>query len=373
MTQSAIRQIIERIDAGQTIGPEERLRFLETLQQYECWAPYFRLLKQITADSKIRTVDDYVRIARVQGLYLDDAAGAAATCAQIVKDLNVGFETIRDEVVPKVLEEEDFFAEAKIWEKCQEQFSLPADKVAALERLCLIYEKKTHNEATLGSAYEKLLRLDPHNIKALRYFKLAFTQNNEWAEVVEVLKTLLQSVKHPQEVFRYGQELAAVLLYQLERPDEAVKVLDKYCADSPLDTSTIHFDAYQRLGDTEGCLRVLRGCLLNVDDDSARSVLHFKIASILEYTGQHRLALENYEKAVKLSSLFLDPLEGMISMGIALKDWGVVKEGLNLLMARVEDDESRVQLNQARKRLENGLEKMPPIPNTNVNVPKPPL
>ena len=209
---SLIRDMVVQIDSGAAMDDARRQEVLQTLEKNECWAPYFRLLRMVLADSRVRSMADYVRLARVQSLYLDEAADAAQTCGQLVKDLKIGFVSIRDEVVPKVIEEEDFATEALIWEKSLVHFTDKADKISSLERLCLIYEKKTHNEGTLGGTYERLLNLDPQNIKALRYFKLAYTQNNEWGEVVSVLKTLLQSVRHPQEVFRYGQELAAVNL-----------------------------------------------------------------------------------------------------------------------------------------------------------------
>ncbi len=110
------------------------------------------------------------------------------------------------------------------------------------------------------------MQLDPLNIKALRYFKLLFTQNYEWEKVVTMLRNLLTASKHARDVFRVGQELAAVLLYQLDRPQEAIDVVTKYCEGSPLDTSTISYDAYQRLNDWQGCLRILRECVLSVED-----------------------------------------------------------------------------------------------------------
>jgi|GEM_PF-906932 len=353
---SLIKEMVSQIDSGAVMDAPRLQEVLQTLEKFECWAPYFRLLHHVLANPRIRTIAHYVRLARVKSLYLDEAADAAHICGRLVNDLKIGFVTIRDEVVPKVIEEEDFTSEALIWEQCLGSLTDQSDKVSCLERLCLIYEKKTHNEALLGTTYERLLQLDPQNIKALRYFKLAFSQNNEWAEVVNVLKTLLGSVRHPQEIFRYGQELAAVNLYQLENPAEAVKALEKYCADSPLDTSTIHYDAYQKMGDIEGCLRVLRGCLLNVEDETSRAVLHHKIASLHEFLGQLEAAMENYQKSVELSSTFLDPVEGMISTAIALKKWEVALGSMRTLIERVEDEESKAQLRQAIRRLENGME-----------------
>src|SRR5690606_33746452 len=122
------------------------------------------------------------------------------------------------------------------------------DQILCLERLCLLLEKKIFNESQLTSTYEKLLEIDPLNLKALRYFKLILVQDNEWADVASILQKLLKAVRHPEEVFRVAQELATVYLYHLDKPNEAIETIQKYCHKSPLDSSTILFDAYQRIG-----------------------------------------------------------------------------------------------------------------------------
>jgi len=161
-------------------------------------------------------------------------------------------------------------------------------------------------------------------------------------------------VKHPQELFRVAQELATILLYQLDQADDAIKIINRYCADSPLDTSTILFDAYHRMADWEGCLKVLRECLLNVEDDTARSVLHFKIAGLHEHLGQDKDALENYSRAVDLWPMFLDAVEGAIGISIANKDWDAVEAWLKKLGETVVDERLKGQLGQALGRLSDG-------------------
>src|SRR5690606_34589055 len=141
-------------------------------------------------------------------------------------------------------------------------------------------------------------------------------QNNEWDEVVKYLNRLLQCVKHKAEAYRVAQELAAIFLYQLDLPEEAIKVINTYCAESPLDTSTILYDAHHRLADWNGCLKVLRECLLGVDEEPGRAVLHFKIAGISEQLGDYDGALENYMKAASQWPEFLDAYEGVIGLSL---------------------------------------------------------
>lgn len=350
----AVRRMVLQADSGSPLPPALRAEMLETFERYECWGPYFRLIKRQLDNVSTRNLGDYVRLVRVQNLYLEDVFAAAETCANMVAALSVSYQRFSEQILPQVIEFEDFAAEATLLGAICDKLPTPMDHVACLERLCMLYEKKTHNEAQLGRTYERLLQADPQNVKALRYFKLVFTQNNEWEEVVGILKTLLECVTHPQELFRVAQELAAIYLYQLDMAQEAIVVLESYCEGSPLDTSTILFDAYQRLADWKGCLKVLRECLLNADDDHNRATLHFKIANLLDQTRDQDGAAENYVKAATLWPHFLDAIEGVINIAIAKKDWPTLQTWLDTLSQRVHDEKLASQLRQASRRLADG-------------------
>ena len=350
-----VERVREKVAQAEQADPATSHELLETLEQYECWGPYFRVMKRLLANPAARQPRDYLRLARVQNLYLEDVFAAAETCVALVSDLAVPYQRFSEDVLPQVVEFEDFAAEATILSAVSGKFKDKGDHVAALERLCMLYEKKTHNETQLGRTYEKLLEVDPRNVKALRYFKLLYSQSNEWEEVVGILKTLLGCVTHTQEVYRTAQELAAIYLYQLDMAEEAINVLETSCADSPLDTSTIQYDAYQRLADWQGCLRVLRQSLLTVDDDLARAVLHFKIASLHEQLGDLDAALDDFQKAVKLYPQFLDAVEGVIQVGVLKKDWRLIQQWLGVLESKVNDDKLKAQLKQAQVRLADGL------------------
>lgn len=351
-----VRKLVAQVDSNAALTADQRTEILETFEQHECWAPYFRLLQRTLKDPHTRQLADFIRLARVQNLFLEDVFAAAETCTSLVQDMKLSYDRFSEEVLPRVVEFEDFTAESSILSAICDRFPGHQDHVSCLERLCMLYEKKTHNEALLGKTYEKLLSLEPRNVKALRYFKLVYTQNNEWEEVVGVLRTLLGCVTHPQELFRVAQELAAIYLYQLDMADEAINVIESYCAESPLDTSTILYDAYQRLNDWTGCLKVLRQCLLNVDDDMGRAILHYKIGGLSEQLGELDQALDNFTKAAKLWPQFLDAIEGVIAVSIAKQDWPAIASWLEILTSRVQDDRLKSQLKQASSRLKDGVE-----------------
>jgi tetratricopeptide (TPR) repeat protein len=351
-----VRKLVAQVDGGAPLDGAAREQALDTLEQYECWGPFFRLVKRGIQDPTRRHAGDFVRLARVQNLYLEDVFAAAETAAALVQELKLSYPKFVQEVLPQVVEFEDFNAEATILSSVCDRFPSPSDHVACLERLCMLYEKKTHNEAQLNKTYEKLLDTDKRNVKALRYFKLVYTQGGDWEEVVGILRTLLSCVTHPQELFRVAQELAAIHLYQLDQAEDAVRVLETHCADSPLDTSTIMFDAYQRLANWHGCLKVLRQCLLTVDDEMGRAILHFKIASLHEQLQDLDQALDQFSKAAKLWPQLLDAIEGVINVAVLKKDWAQVHAWLGVLIDRCQDEKLNVQLKQAMARLKDGMD-----------------
>jgi hypothetical protein len=335
---------------------DEGMAALELLGIHECWDPYFRLAKKLLSNPPFKTQRLFTQIARSQNLSLEDIFGATDTCISAVRELGLTYLKFTEEILSQILESEDFASEATILSGVATVFRDHSDHIQALERLCLLYEKKLHNDRLLAETYDKLLATDGGNLKALRYFKLVFTQNNEWEEVCRILKALLQNVSYPQEIYRVAQELAAVWLYQLNEPREALQVLETFCSDSPLDTSNILYDAYESLGDLNGCLKILRECLLNASDDTGRAKLLFKIAALEEQQGDQNSALQHYQKSFTLWPPLLDAAEGIISIAVEQKNWKLLEDTLNSLLENTQDIRLRGQIDQARRRLKNGVE-----------------
>lgn len=336
---------------------EERYEMgLDQLEAYECWEYWFRLVKSHAAKYPDSFVEDQCKIARVQIRYFDDVKAAADCCKAVVESSGMSFSQFRAKVLDRVLELEDFGAEGVILQTIWERFSTLEDRVEALERICFIYEKKVHNDKLLNQYHERLLKSHPQNAKALRYFRNLNTQMQDWPAVVEILRKLMTSAKHPQEGFRYAQELAAVYLYQLDDPQSAVGIIEGYCSNSTLDTSTIHYEAYYRMSNYEGCLRVLRGCLATVEDQATKAIIHYRIGSLYEKLTNLQLAFENYERTVRFDENFLEAIEGLISTGLKLKQWNTVKDWLSVLASRVSSQTLASQVRTGLSRLEEGLQ-----------------
>jgi len=109
---------------------------------------------------------------------------------------------------------------------------------------------------------------------------------------------------------------------------------------------------------THGSEHVYRGRYADrgVDDDRSRAVLHFKMAKIHEQLDDYEKAIKAFTNAVDLWPEFLDPIEGIISVGLSKNKWEVVQTWLKRLSESIKDQRLQKQLQQASKRLLDGIE-----------------
>jgi tetratricopeptide (TPR) repeat protein len=352
---TSIDQALQLAGGDGFVSSGAYLEVLDVLEAHECWTSWFAAVaRHIKAKPEV-SLEDYIRVIRVNILYLEDVDAGAVASKDLVHSKKMNYEDFRRLVLDKVLESEEYKSEGILLMGVLDVFTQREDQIAVMERLCFIFEKKAHNEALLHKFYERLRKTHPENAKALRYFRNLYSQSQDWPAVIEVLKKLLDSAKHKQEVFRYAQELAAVYLYQVGDCREAIRYIEQFCAGSTLDTSTIHYEAYYRLENYEGCLQVLRSALLAVEDPAIRAIVHFRIASMFEQVNNPKLAYENFQKAIELDGNFYEAIEGLISNSIKLKNWDGVRDWLGVLAGKTRSQNLLGQVNAAILRLQEGL------------------
>ncbi len=352
----SITELVTQLNKGALISDSNLEPVLDRLQSYECWSHYFRLLEAQIDNPKKRQLVYYVRTAQAYAVHLEDIQKAAKICGKLLKDLKLSYWQFRESALHSIIGEHDHEQEAVILQAALPRFRTKQDSVACLERLCLIYEKKKFDETMLNRSYEKLIELDPNNLKALRYFKVVYTQNNQWERVVQVLQSLFQNAKHINDRFRSAQELAAVYLYQLDQAQNAVEVLEQYCVDSPLNTFTIHYEAYYRLLNWEGCLRVLRSHLKKIDGPLNRAVIHLKIGELEEQLDRHQEAESNFLQSLELAPRMLEALENIIEIHLEARRWDKVIHYMNKLFESCDDPHLKEKVREGRARLLEALE-----------------
>ena len=329
--------------------------YLDVLESYECWDPVFRILNPKLQKSSTREIKYYLRLARIYAQGMEDYDQVAKICQELVRTEKMPYQLFRDQCLVHIISNEDFELESRILEAISSALNTKEDKVANLERLCLIYEKKKFDEDRLNECNQELLEIDENNQKALRFFKAMYIQNHKWEEVTEILKRILSTSRHVNDKYRIAQELATVYLCQLDQPEEAIRVIDRDCKGSPLDTSSIQYEAYFQMKDWTGCLVVLHSYLSRIDGNSNKASIYLKIGELYELQGDLNSALEAFQQSHDLYPSILEPIESMIEIYLHLKDWPKVVSLLKKMQSMLDDDSLKGKLEEALIRIEGGL------------------
>lgn len=349
-------EAVARISSGQRLSSSDEQLALEELESNECWQPLFRYLDQALAAGGPNLLGHYCRLIRLRLNYFNDIPAAQALTADLIRRCQIDFPTLHDVLLnDHALPDLEAQHEAALLDAASGAFSATAERVQALEKLAAVYEKRLFNEESLQQVFERLIQLDPNNIKALRYFKLAFSQAHDWEQVARVLKRLTDVVQTRQEKFRLAHDLAYCLVYHLNKPRDAILVLDRHCRESPLDVSQIEYDAAHRMGDIDRCIQVLQSALQSVRDDAGKAIVQFRMADLFRKSGKTRESEKMLQESLATWQVFLDPFEPLIQMQIASNSWAQVATTLQSLSLRVQDKELADQIQQAVRRIEAGL------------------
>lgn len=348
-------EALERLSSGQKISAADEQEVLGQLESFECWQPLFRYLDQVIASGGASLADGYARSIRIRLRYFDDIVTAQALAADLVRRCQLDFIAFRDLVLnEQVIPGLTASHEAALLEAVCDAFSAQGDRVQSMERLTSVYEKRLFNEVKLHQVFERLIKLDADNVKALRYFKVAFSQNGDWEQVARVLRRLINVAKSSREKYRLAHDLAYNLVYHMDQPRDALLVLDRYCRESPLDVSQIEFDAAYRTGDLDQCIRVLRSALSHVRDDAGRAIIYFRMAGLSRQAGHNRECEKQLRESIATWPVFLDPFESLIQLFLDERRWQDVASTLNELASRIQDPELAAQIRHAAARIQSG-------------------
>lgn len=346
-----IQEALQLIRSGDGSGSLDRFfTSLDLLEKYECYQPIIEALeRKIQAEplneayatrlskiyaGKVRAVDQAIRIL-----------------SNLIRKNRWNYPRLAGFIQTDLLTKEDYATEALLLQGIEATFAAQEDSIEALQRICHIYEKKMFNERLLNRFYQRLREKSPGNKKALRFFKLVHSQQHNWLKAQEVLSDMLQWAVHKNEKAMIGLEKAALELYQLGRPEEALATVNEHCRGSLLDTSTVLYDAYSQLGRWEGCLEILRENLPLTTDPFEKSVILFRM-------GHHLMTLERFAEArlalresLIQTPTFLDSLDGLIQVALNEQNWDDVVALLEELKAKVETHALRDQIEEALSRL----------------------
>jgi tetratricopeptide (TPR) repeat protein len=352
LEDAEIKKMVREVRSNQSFPQSEAETRLAVLESFECWDTFFLLLEEMIRTNS-QSKEYLIRKATVQGISLGDVSAAAKTCQTIVSRFRMSYQDFISLVAGVVVGQEQWENEAILLRAVAHSFPESQCKIACLERLCFIYERKTSDESELARSFAEILELDPANVKALRFFKLIHMRNREWEEVARSLITLIEVSFRKHEVYRYAQELATVYLYHLNEPEAAVDCLNRHCAGSPLDDSAIRLEAYFNLGRWLDCLNVIEGQIPRIEEHTSLAVAYYRKGILHEKLGDLGMADHCYVQALEYQPSYLEAFERRIGVSINKSSWADVCQQLNCLITMTRDIDLQEILRETTTRIES--------------------
>ncbi len=330
---------------------EKREEALNFLADYECWTDYIiYLTKEI--DSGRASDRDFLRVALAQLNQLDQIIDCSETCIKYIKLSKPSYEEFDKKLFYFLTEKKSWDTVSSILESVWESFPQQEDKVLVLEKLSFIYDKKLYSEEKLQYVFDKLLSLEPNNKRALKYFKTSHAQNQNWSQVEEVIKRLIQVSENNSEKARFIHELAAIYLYQMDRPKDCLSLIKKSDQSTGPDLTTIHYDALQRTEDWNGCRKILVGLIDSLTQVEEQANVLMRLAELTDQMGQVDKTIKLLDECIKVSPYFYEAYEMKINVFLESKSLDLALETVEGL-ASIVSGENRHRLQDAAGRFQS--------------------
>lgn len=319
-----VHQILEKWKNLDQASLDDAVEDLKVLALNECWQTYFEVYEfcepKLSRELSLELTASCLRHLVVD---LENQAQAVSYLSKVILARQLTFNEVALDLIRKATEVDDSASESSILETALHSFASIEDKELALERLCMLYEKKLYQEDKLKLANEKLLKLNPNNIQGLRYLKNSALLHQRWQDLVPILERLLVALQHPEEKLRAALDLAAIHLYQLGSPKQCLAVLDQYGSER-IDTSKMRFHAFEALRSWDSCIGILNNSLEKSQDDEEKSAIHYYLGKIFDQKGDLREAYINFLKSSSLSPDHLVAAEEGIKIAVHIGDMGEI-------------------------------------------------
>jgi tetratricopeptide (TPR) repeat protein len=340
------------------LSRSEQDDLLHLLEGYECLAQVVRLLEWLIAHgqgTEQEIFSDFLWLMRVQYHGMEDFDAYADVAGRCVQTLNLSFSIVRLHVVEEILGVDNFHEHAKLYARLLPFVSNRRQKVLMMERLALIYEKKLFLEADVDSAYQKLLELDPQNLKALRFYKFFYVQTNMWPEAVAQLEKLIQATTNPFEKQRAAHEMAQIHLYNLNNAKRAREILEEYCSNSQLDIHQTLMEVLERLEAYDDLLELLSRVADSAASPVEKASIKLRMSLVSLKSKNFKSAIAAARECIELQPQSLLAQEALISAVVEDAQPAEVIRALEGLGKVVSQDSSRADVARLIERASNVL------------------
>ncbi len=339
--------LVRSISDFPQMSEEEQEFLVDSLMDYECYAQVIKILEWRSSEpgrSSDGALSDFCKLMMVHYEGLESFEKFCDVAERCVKTLKLPFATIRLHIADEILGPDNFEEQAKLYQSLAGSLPDISQRVLLLSRLALIVEKKLFRESEAEPIYRSIIRLDPLNIKALRYYRLWYGQGGDWEQAAKQLQSLIKAYRNPHEKHRAAHELAQIYLYNLNQPNLAKKTLETHCRDSRLDTRQTLVEALERLGDYEELIDCLDGLCERAGDRSERAAILQKKGLVCLKSGQYEKAKQSLHQSLSEDSHNLLTHEALITSLINLDQSEELERAIQSMAQASQSPTSRQKL-----------------------------
>lgn len=335
---------------------EEQNGLLRILEAYECLAQVEKLLLARILHSKApvsHMMTDYLWLMRVQYIGLESFEKFLETCQKFVSHVRPTFSLLRMHVVEDIIGLEDYHKHAKVYSFVLDSFVDVVQKSFVAERISLIYEKKLFLEKDVESSYRNLLKIQPTNGKAHRFFKYFYDHQGQWEKVVYHLQQIVEYTTSPFTKLRSAHELAQVYLYRLQKVEACKETLLEYCIPHYPESFTTLLECLEKNIHKEESIKICHDLLSHCRSDEERMKVELKLASFYMDIKDFTKSFLIVKNLILLFPKDLLVNEIYIFILMELKDTKSLKEALVSMVEYVESPLWKKQIEEKIVELQN--------------------
>ena len=310
--------------------PESPEQALLALKDYECWESYAELVDLLAAKLEGKEkVKCYQLSTEAWAKYAYSPVKAAEIMVRVLEELDMAYEDFFHELLLPSKEHENYEIESQILEYIANHYKNDQFLEPLLERLTMIYDKKLHLDDKHEISQQRLLELNPENLKSLKFFKNRYQQMGDWKQVADVLRKMLKCSSHKVEQARFAMELASVNIFQLGDPESCISTLDDFVGDS-LDSKKIKLLALMELRRFSKCLSLISEMLSSAKDDNELSIIYYHKGVAESQSGNYRDGFSSFCKSYELKN-HPATLVYMVRNAIQMEDVEEIRQLLPLI------------------------------------------
>ncbi len=303
----AVFDVLERINEEQ----QDWSRLIEILDA--------RAKKSIDADARAEFIRKKANIHMNQ---LDDSRGAILAWNELLDVAGGDIEAL--DTLTKIYTDNDQWDNlVDILHKRIETLSEPTDKAEMYRQIARVQDDELNDSERAAESWRQVLELeeDPESLAALsRYYE----QNEQWDELVDILRRQAPCAEDEQERAAFLFELASVLDQKLGERDEAITVLKQVQHEvdpANLDTLALLENIFVENDNFAEAADVVEQRIQYVEDAEEKKGLFFKIGNWAKQELEDlERSKEAFENAARIDQSDVKILEALQEVYIELGD-----------------------------------------------------